>query len=179
MMSMQIDFGGFGKEYAADRAALILQQHGVKHGFVNLGGDIHVLGPLPDGTAWTIGIAHPRKLDAQIAQVTISQGGIATSGDSERYFELDGKRYCHVLSPKTGWPVSSWQSISIIGANTIMAGALTTIAMLKESQALEFLTSYGLPYLAVRSDGELFRFSPAYPSNGRENSLHGRFNPTS
>jgi FAD:protein FMN transferase len=159
--SMQIDFGGFGKEYAADRAALVLQQHGATSGFVNLGGDVHVFGPMPDGAPWTIGIAHPREENALITDVKLSQGAVATSGDAERYFELDGKRYCHVLCPKTGWPVSSWQSISVIGSNAIMAGALTTIAMLKQEQALPFLDSYQLPYFAVRADGEQFSYSSA------------------
>jgi FAD:protein FMN transferase len=173
--SMQIDFGGFGKEYAADRAAHVLHEQGVKHGFVNLGGDIHVLGPLPTGEPWSIGIAHPRKPEALVAEVKLYKGAVATSGDSERYMEVEGKRYCHVLSPKTGWPAQGWQSISVIAANAVMAGALTTIAMLKEAEAINFLKSYGLPYLAVRSDGELLQFSPPVNSNS---ALIGRFHPT-
>jgi FAD:protein FMN transferase len=173
--SMQLDFGGFGKEYAADRAASVLQQHGVTHGFVNLGGDIHVLGPLPSGEPWSIGIAHPRKPEALIAEVKLYKGAVATSGDSERYMEVQGKRYCHVLSPKTGWPAQGWQSVSVIASNAVMAGALTTIAMLKEAGAIDFLKSYGLPYLAVRSNGELLQFSPLSAPNS---ALIGRFHPT-
>lgn len=173
--SMQLDFGGFGKEYAADRAASVLQQHGVAYGFVNLGGDIHVLGPLPTGEPWSIGIVHPRNPEGLIAEVKLYKGAVATSGDSERYMEVDGKRYCHVLSPKTGWPAQGWQSISVIAANTVMAGALTTIAMLKEAEAINFLKGYGLPYLAVRSDGELLQFSPLTDLNS---ASIGRFYPT-
>lgn len=180
MPSMQIDLGGIGKEYAADRAAIVLKAHGVAQGFVNLGGDIHVLGPLSQNVPWTIGISHPRIDYAQAAKVAITQGAIATSGDSERYFVVDGKRYCHILSPKTGWPVSGWQSVTVIAPTTIMAGALTTIAMLKEDKAIPFLDSYQLPYFAIRSDGAVFQ-SSALPATAHKGSIPtalGRFIPT-
>lgn len=176
--SMQIDLGGFGKEYAADRAGLVLRQHGVTHGFVNLGGDIHVIGPLPDATPWSIGIAHPRKDNALIGHVMLTQGAVTTSGDSERFFERDGKRYCHIISPKTGWPVSGWQSISVIASSAIMAGALTTIAMLKESRALAFLDSYQLPYFAVNSEGVIFTQTGKPSAQSASTHGQGRFVPT-
>jgi thiamine biosynthesis lipoprotein len=78
---------------------------------------------------------------------------MATSGDYERFFELDGKRYCHVLNPRTGWPVSYWQSITVLAPNTTMAGALTTITMLKEADGLAWLESQNVAYVAVRHDG--------------------------
>jgi thiamine biosynthesis lipoprotein len=160
-VGMQIDFGGFGKEYAADRAATVLQQHGIKHGFVNLGGDVRVIGPKPDGTPWLIAVAHPRKGDEVIASLPVAQGALATSGDYERYFELDGQRYCHILNPHTGWPVRAWQSISVLASHTLIAGAITTIAMLKESAALDYLNTLGVAYLAVDSQDKLHRQAAA------------------
>jgi FAD:protein FMN transferase len=162
---MQLDFGGFGKEYAADRAAGVLQQHGVLHALVNLGGDIHVLGPhgAPGlaGQPWQVAIERPRPgAAAPLATLAIERGGVATSGDYERFFELEGRRYCHILDPRSGWPVGEWQSITAVAANTTAAGALSTIAMLKGAQAVDWLTSQGAAWLAVRSDGELLRDPP-------------------
>ncbi|MGA8513316.1 MAG: FAD:protein FMN transferase [Burkholderiaceae bacterium] len=154
---MELDFGGFGKEYATDRAAGILQQYGVEHALVNLGGDIHALGchGLPElaGQAWKVEVQHPRRGQASLAGIDLYGGGMATSGDYERFFELDGKRYCHVLDPRTGWPVTYWQSISVLAPNTTMAGALTTITMLKGAQGLAWLEEQDVSYMAVRHDG--------------------------
>jgi FAD:protein FMN transferase len=154
---MELDFGGFGKEYAADRAAAVLQQQGVAHALVNLGGDIHAMGshgmPTQAGHAWKVEVQHPRKTTASLAGIQVYGGGLATSGDYERYFELDGKRYCHVLNPLTGWPVTYWQSITVLAPNTTMAGALATIAMLKGESGLAWLASQNVSYLAVQHDG--------------------------
>jgi FAD:protein FMN transferase len=156
-VGMELDFGGFGKEYAADRAAAVLQQQGVAHALVNLGGDIHALGshgmPAQAEQAWRVEVQHPRKTSATLAGIEVYGGGLATSGDYERYFELDGKRYCHVLNPLTGWPVTHWQSITVLAPNTTMAGALATIAMLKGERGLAWLDSQNVSYLAVQHDG--------------------------
>lgn len=155
-VGMEIDFGGFGKEYAADRAAAILSAQGVRHGFVNLGGDLRAVGPKQSGEPWSIGIAHPRDPENTIASISLASGALATSGDYERFFERDGKRYCHILNPKTGWPVTHWQSMSILAPVCTAAGAIATIAMLRESRALEFLDAQGCSYLAIRFDGARF-----------------------
>jgi FAD:protein FMN transferase len=153
---MEIDFGGFGKEYAADRAAAIAQTLGAHNGFVNLGGDLRVMGAKKSGDAWSIGIQHPRKDNDTIASISINQGALATSGDYERFIEIDGKRYCHVLNPRTGMPVAHWQSISVLAPVCTAAGALATIAMLKEEQAAAFLETQGCGYLAINNDGRRF-----------------------
>jgi FAD:protein FMN transferase len=153
---MEIDFGGFGKEYAADRAAAIAQGLGAAHGFINLGGDLRVMGAKENGEAWSIGIQHPRDDKSTIASIAIAQGALATSGDYERFFEIDGKRYCHILNPKTGMPVNHWQSISVLAPVCTAAGAIATIAMLKGEAAIDFLTAQGCAYLAIRHDGIRF-----------------------
>jgi thiamine biosynthesis lipoprotein len=150
---IQLDFGGFGKEYAADRAAQVLLELGVSHGYVNLAGDMAFVGPKPDGSPWTIGIQHPRQTGAVIATMPMVAGGLASSGDYERYFEAGGVRYCHILRPDTGRPVSYWQSISVIAPSAATAGAYSTTAMLMESEALNFLESSGLNYLAIDQQG--------------------------
>jgi FAD:protein FMN transferase len=162
---MELDFGGFGKEYAADRAMAVLAAAGQAQGFVNLGGDIRVLGPRADGSAWHFGIQHPRQAEGAIAGVDMVEGALATSGDYERFFELDGRRYCHILDPHTGWPVSSWASISVTAPACVAAGALSTIAMLKGEQALDFLATQGATCLAV--DPALRTFHPGSPESRR------------
>ena len=154
-VGMELDFGGFGKEYAADRAAAVLLRQGVRHGYVNLAGDIRVLGPQPKGQPWAIGIQDPRDSTSLIASIAVSSGAIATSGDYERYFEWDGRRYCHIVHPSSGWPVSHWRSVSVQAASALQAGSMATVAMLKEAQALAFLAQQKVSYLAVDQQGGL------------------------
>lgn len=152
---MELDFGGFGKEYAADRAAALLLAGGARHGWVNLGGDIRLVGPQPDGSAWSLGIQHPREPQATVAGVPLSTGALATSGDYERFMELDGRRYCHILDARTGWPVQHWQSVSVTAPLCTAAGALSTLAMLMQADGLAFLREQGAGFLAIDPDGNL------------------------
>jgi len=153
---MQIDFGGIGKEYAADRAAGVLLEAGAAHGLVNLGGDVRVLGPAPDGTPWRIAIQHPRGAPGTpVARMDVEAGALATSGDYERYFEVGGRRYSHLLDPLTGWPVDTWQSVSVVAPLAVAAGACASIAMLLPvGDALGFLDAQGLRYLAIDAAGQ-------------------------
>ncbi|GJI96642.1 FAD:protein FMN transferase [Duganella caerulea] len=155
---MEIDFGGFGKEYAADRAAALLADAGVRHGYVNLGGDMRFIGPRLNGRPWSIGIQDPRDPDSVVASIPVSHGALATSGDYERYFELDGQRYCHILDPRDGMPVRYWRSVSVLAPMATAAGSCSTIAMLKQQDGLNFLNASDMGYLAVNDQGQmLFR----------------------
>lgn len=162
---MELDFGGFGKEYAADRAAAVLKNQGLTHALVNLGGDLHALGgrglPQIRDEPWSIDIQHPRPAppdsNVPLASLALSRGGLATSGDYERFFVHNGRRYCHVLNPFTGWPVSDLQSISVLASNTTTAGALSTIAMLKGKEAKAWLDAQGASYLMVDDAGRVTR----------------------
>jgi len=156
LAGMEIDFGGIGKEYAADRAAARMEELGARHGLVNLGGDVRIVGPHPDGSAWTIGVQDPRGLaGAAIAALPVQAGAMATSGDYERYFERDGRRYCHLLDPRSGWPVAYWRSVSVVAPLCVLAGACATIAMLKPvDAAIAFLQGEGLRYLGIDASGQ-------------------------
>jgi len=154
-LGMEIDFGGFGKEYAADRAASVLIAGGINSGYVNMAGDIRVLGPKVDGSSWQMGIQHPRSHGTIIATIPLTQGALATSGDYERFIEVGGKRYCHVLNPDTGYPANYWQSVSVLAPLAIMAGSFTTIAMLKEQDAIPFLEESGVAYMAIDQHGNI------------------------
>ena len=152
---MEVDLGGFGKEYAADRAVQVLKEKGVTHGYVNLAGDMRFLGPKSSGEPWMIGIQDPRARDQVVATLPITQGGLATSGDYERYFELNGQRYCHVLNPKTGMPVSYWRSVSVTSPATVVSGCTTTMVMLKEADGLAFLQATGFDFFAIDHTGKV------------------------
>ena len=150
---MEIDFGGVVKEYAVDRVAALCLEAGVRHGVVNLGGDIRVVGPRADGQPWRVGIRHPRHADGVAATVLLTEGALASSGDYERRIVLDGVTYGHILNPKTGWPVRHLAAVSVIGDLCVVAGSASTIAMLKEDEGPDWLDELGLPHLWVDVDG--------------------------
>lgn len=156
---MELDFGGFGKEYAADRAASLLREAGVRGGTVNLGGDVCLIGPAPNGVPWRLGIAHPREPGGVIASIELAEGALATSGDYERAFVAAGRRHCHILDPHTGWSVEHWQSVSVAGPTCLAAGALTTVAMLIGEGAHDFLREQGVDFLTIDRHGEIHRES--------------------
>lgn len=152
---MEIDFGGVVKEYAVDRVAAQCWNAGIRHGCVNLGGDIRIIGPHPDGSPWRIGIRHPRQPDGVIRRLSLSGGGLASSGDYERCIVVDGIRYGHVLNPKTGWPVRHLAAVSVLGELCVVAGSASTIAMLKEDRGPAWLEGLGLPHFWVDVKGKV------------------------
>lgn len=153
---MQLDFGGFGKEYAVDRAALALKEAGVESALVNLAGDLAILAPHPDGTPWRVGIRHPRREGALLASLPVSSGAIATSGDYERFIEVEGVRHCHILDPRTGHSVRGLRSVTAHSVSCLVAGTATTIAMLKGAHdGLAWLDALELTYLCVLDDGSI------------------------
>jgi thiamine biosynthesis lipoprotein len=153
---MELDFGGIGKEYAADRAAGALQAAGARHGFVDLGGDLRGVGGAPDGTPWRVGIRHPRVAGALLGSIELTTGAVATSGDYERFFEAEGRRYSHILAPRTGWPAQHWQCVSVSAPACVAAGACATVAMLMpRDEALAFLRREAVRFLGVTAHGEI------------------------
>ena len=151
---MEIDFGGVVKEYAVDRAASLCFDAGIRHGLINLGGDIKIIGPHPDDSPWSIAIRHPRQSGGILQALLLHSGALASSGDYERCIVLDGVRYGHVLNPKTGWPVNYMAAVSVIGEFCVVAGSASTIGMLKGEAGPDWLSSLGLPHLWVSVHGE-------------------------
>lgn len=149
---MEIDLGGVVKEYAADRAATLCHDSGVHRGIVNLGGDLRVVGPRPDGSPWRVGVRHPRR-DGTIGVLELTEGAVASSGDYERCIVVDGIRYGHVLNPCTGWPVRHLAAVTVVGPLCLIAGSASTIAMLEEREGPAWLVRLGLPHLWVDVDG--------------------------
>ncbi|HZZ91108.1 MAG TPA: FAD:protein FMN transferase [Usitatibacter sp.] len=153
---MELDFGGFGKEYAVDRAACVLAEAGARSAMVNLAGDLAIVGAQPGGRPWSVGVVHPRKARMTVASIPVASGAIATSGDYERFLEVDGVRHCHILDPRTGRSVRGFQSVTVHAATCLVAGSATTIAMLKgRDEGLAWLDALGVPYLAVLENGAI------------------------
>ena len=124
---VQIDLGGYAKGYALDRAVDILKKEGTQNALINIGGNIIALGERGN-RPWRIGIQHPRKTSA-IAVLDIYDGeAIGTSGDYQRYFEKDGKRYCHILDPASGVPVQNVQAVTVIAKRGADAGVMSDVA---------------------------------------------------
>ena len=111
--------------------------------------------PHPDGSAWKIGIQNPDDPEQIVTTVNLKQGGLASSGDYQRFIVIDGKRYGHILNPKTGWPVQGLRAVSVIGPQCLIAGSTSTIAMLLGDNGKQWLDDVGLPYLWFDANNQL------------------------
>lgn len=152
---MELDFGGIGKEYAADRAlGLCLRTMPARWRgtgvLVNLGGDLACSGPSRSGQAWRVGVEAPDKADSAALMLRLSKGGLATSGDSRRFLLHQGHRYSHLLNPLTGWPVEQApRSVTVAGPSCIQSGLIASLAMLQGAGARDFLAQTGLAHWVV------------------------------
>ena len=173
---MEIDLGGVGKEYAADRVASLVSEAAGASVLVNLGGDIRAIASPKDRRRWTIGIEKPvpgtmagggksavgqierpvldEKFDGGktvVGQIEIADGGVATSGDSHRFCIVNGVRLGHILDPTTGWPVAGApRSVSVVADTCTAAGFLATLAILHGPDAEDFLQAQGVTYHCIR-----------------------------
>jgi thiamine biosynthesis lipoprotein len=124
--AVRLDLGGYAKGYALDLAAATMQRQGVNNALINIGGNILALGQ-KGGQPWKVGIQHPRRAGA-LAMLELHDGeAIGTSGDYQRFFEMGGKRYCHLIDPRTGWPAEQTQAVTVI-AHGAHAGTLSDVA---------------------------------------------------
>jgi thiamine biosynthesis lipoprotein len=148
---MQLDFGGIGKEYATDKVLGILMQHCVLPLLVNFGGDLHCSGPRRFQQPWSTGIENPLQKGHAVNTLQLYRGALATSGNTFRYLQKDGKRYSHILNPKTGWPdTESPRSVTVAAENCTEAGILATLAMLHGREAEQFLEAQQVRYWIFR-----------------------------
>lgn len=124
-----VDLGGIAKGFAGDRFMEIFRQYGVSSAYTNIGGNVVVSGAKPDGSLWRVGIRHPRLENGLIGLVTVYDKAVVTSGDDQRYFiGHDGKRYHHILNPKTGYPAESGiLSVTVVANSSLIADALSTV----------------------------------------------------
>lgn len=148
---MEIDLGGLAKEYAADSAISLMRNLNVISALIELAGDVATIGDSEDGKPWRVGIRDPVSAGS-LCTVQLSNAAIATSGNYARRIDHDGKRYGHLLNPKTGWPVEGPTSVSVLDSHCLTAGAVATVACLhSEKDARTWLEHAALPWLMVSS----------------------------
>lgn len=152
---MEIDLGGIGKEYAADRALNCVIHSAQLQGrpppiLLNLGGDLRASAP-PRSGYWQVGVDDPAATgQAQVGRIGLKVGALATSGDARRSIVIDGQRYSHILNPRTGWPVAGApRSVTVAAPNCLEAGMLATLAMLRGEDAAPFLQAQGVQHWLV------------------------------
>jgi FAD:protein FMN transferase len=122
----QIDLGGIGKGYAVDRAVSVLKQNGISSALINFAGNIYTFGTPPGKKSWVIGLQHPRESEGLLGTFEIKDKAVSTSGDYEKFFTIEGKRYSHIIDPRTGNPVKGIVSVTIVTGNATRADALST-----------------------------------------------------
>jgi len=142
---MALDFGGFGKEYAVDVVADIARDHGIADALIDFGRDLRALGAPPGRPAWHIGLEDPQRPGTTWASVALKDGrGIASSGDYVRSFVVEGRRYGHIIDPRTGWPVAhGCTQATVIAGTCLQAGVLSTAAfVLGVPQGVDWIKSF-------------------------------------
>lgn len=133
------DFGAVGKGYAGDKACETLISRGVNSAILSLGGNVHAIGTRPNGEKWRVGIQNPEG-EGYIGYVEVENKAVVTSGGYERYFESDGKRYSHIINPKTGHPAENdIKSVTVICEKGALADALSTGFFVMGSEKTEEL----------------------------------------
>jgi thiamine biosynthesis lipoprotein len=155
---LEINMGGIIKGYTADRAVAILKKNGIKAAIVANAGDIKTFGSRPDGKPWNVGIQNPRPLknDDIIAVASLQGEAISTSGDYERFFEKNGKRYHHLLSPKTGFPSGDCRSVTVITDKAAYTDAFSTgIFILGLDKGMAVLRKLGFEGIFIDKDGKI------------------------
>jgi len=156
---MKIGFGSIGKGYAADQARKLLQSFGVKSGIVNASGDISTWGTQPNGKPWAIGIQKPFKENEMAAILYFKENSVATSGSYEKFVEFNGKRYSHIMNPKTGYPSTGLTSVTIIAADALTAnGFSTAIMVLGEKEGLKLIQQFPeYQYVLITDKGKIVK----------------------
>ena len=161
---MEIDFGGIAKGYAADRGAQILLESGVDSGLVNLGGNIIAVGAPPGRERWRVSVRDPRSSDAMLGVLEIGEVGVASSGQYERFFVHEGRRYGHIIDPRSGNPVEGMLGTTVVAPDGLTADILSTsVFVLGPEAGIELIRSQRgvLAIVAVPEgeDGMLLRIS--------------------
>ncbi len=161
---VRIDLGGIAKGYAVDRAIAILESRGVRHASVTAGGDSRIIGDR-FGRPWIIGIRHPDDADKVIARIPMIDAAISTSGDYERYFDEDGKRFHHIIDPHTGKSAGELRSVTIIGPDaTTTDGLSTSVFVMGPERGIELIERLGdVDAVVVKSDGKVLYSSGLAP----------------
>ena len=146
-----IDVGAVAKGFIVDKAIKFLKKKGIKKGVINAGGDLRFIGLKEKNKYWIVGIKNPfsEKIDDYIKTVKIGAWAIATSGDYERFFIKNGKRYCHILNPFTGYPSRFYRSVTVEAENTFFADGLATAIFVMGDKYKEILKNIKIKHFKV------------------------------
>ena len=149
-VGMELDFGGFAKEYAVDHVLDLVTARSSASALVNFGGDL-AANRAPAAAPWQVGVERPDTDQETRLLLELSQGALATSGDTHRFLLRDGVRYSHILDVRTGWPVTDApRSVTVAAGTCLEAGLFATLAMLQGAKAESFLTEQGVAYWCLR-----------------------------
>ena len=151
---MRLDFGGIAKGYVLKQVERLLLKKGYASFLINAGGDMIVHGTKPSNTPWVIGVQHPRKEDRMVATLAATGGCVFTSGDYERYFIANGKRYHHLFDPRSGLPGSYNMSATVVGEDPLLVdAAIKTAFLMPAGKAVEYLASRSMLGLIIDANG--------------------------
>jgi thiamine biosynthesis lipoprotein ApbE len=156
----KIDFGGIAKGYAVDRAKDVLLSHGIRNALINLGGNMFASGAAPGKKAWKIGVQDPRNKGNLLQAFELTDMAISTSGNYERFFEIGGKKYSHIINPVTGEPCQGIISVTVVADSAEKADALSTaIFVMGQEKGLGLArTIKDIKVLILREDGEIILY---------------------
>lgn len=156
---MRIGFGALGKGYAADKAKQLLILKGVKAGIINASGDLTTWGTQPDGSPWMIGITNPLNKNKVFSWFPLDNNAVVTSGNYEKFVEFNGKKYTHIIDPRTGWPASGLTSVSIFAPKAELADALaTSVFVMGLETGLNFVNQLpGIECVIVDDQGKIYK----------------------
>lgn len=153
---IELDFGAIGKGYVVDEIIRIARSYGVKNGLINFGGNIYALGTPYDSDAWDVGINDPDHPGKIISNLSLKNYGTATSGDYEKFFEIDGKRYSHIIDPATGFPVEEISSVTVIAKSAMEADVYSTafsvLGVEKTKKFIENNKQIGVMFVTKQKD---------------------------
>lgn len=149
----QIDLGGIAKGYAIDRAIEDLQISGIPGGLVDVGGDLRCYGSPPDGSGWVVDIQSPFG-EGVLGKVRLREGkAVCTSGGYARFTEIQGKRYSHIVDPRTGYPVDAVPSVTVIAPTAMEADIWATALSVLGPEGLSRLPD-GVEALLIQGDSK-------------------------
>jgi len=156
---MRIGFGAIGKGYSADKAKQLLISKGVKGGIINASGDLTTWGTQPDGSPWMIGITNPLNKNKVFSWFPLDNNAVVTSGNYEKFVEIDGKRYSHIIDPRTGWPVSGLTSVTVFAPKAELADALaTSVFVMGLDTGIDFINQLpGIECVIVDDQGKIYK----------------------
>jgi len=154
---MRIDLGGIAKGHSVDRGIEILAQQGITRAMVNAGGDTRILGDR-FGKPWVVGVRDPDHAGKVFLRLPLTDAAFSTSGDYERYFDEDGKRFHHIIDPKTGDSARKCRSVTVISDTATRTDALTkSVFIMGPEEGIRFIdTLTGVDAVAVGPDGKVF-----------------------